>query len=285
MAADASQRADTPSRAPAPEDAPAPVSRIERPLEGVGVVVTRDEDEGGPLTRALAALGADVLHWPTIRAAHPEDPGVLEKALQARHDWVVFTSRRAVAAVRRISSDAPAPAVAVVGRSTAEAVRALGWRVDLVPDEETGEGLVRALAEAGVGNGDRVLLPVSQIARPTVGEGLRDLGAVVDSPVAYQILPAPLDVDECLAAAENGRAGVVTVTSPSTVENLETALGDGPFAALARSAVFAAIGPTTAGAAREAGAERVIEAASPSFEALAAVVAERCGVAERGGAE
>lgn len=277
--------ADAPGRVPASENAPAPVSGAERPLQGVGVVVTRDEDEGGPLTRALAALGADVLHWPTIRSARPEEPGVLEEALQARHDWVVFTSRRAVAAVSRISRRAPAPAVAVVGRSTAEAVRALGWSVDLVPDEETGEGLVRAVAEACVGSGDRVLLPVSQIARPTVGEGLRGLGAVVDSPVAYRILPAPLDAEECLAAAEGGRARVVTVTSPSTVDNLKTALGDGTFAALARSAIFAAIGPTTAGAARDTGAERVIQAASPSFEALAAVVAERCGVAERGGAE
>lgn len=255
-----------------------------RQLLGAGVAVTRDEDQNGPLTRALVRLGAEVVHWPTIRSAPPEDRGPLKAALRNRHDWIVFTSQRAVAAVSALTPDAPAAAVAVVGRSTARAARALGWEVDLVPEDETGEGLVRALGERGVGAGDRVLLPVSQIARPTVREGLRQMGAVVDSPIAYRILSTSLDAAACLAAVEEGRVQVVTVTSPSTVDNLRNALDGGAFRMVARRVIFAAIGPTTAGAAREAGADRVIEAESPSFEALAAAVAECWGV-ESGGME
>lgn len=251
------------------------------PLRDVGVVVTRDEEDGR-LRAVLAAFGARVHHWPTIAAAPPDDPAPLRTALErpGTYDWLVLTSRRAVEAVVEFGrgggggAAAVAARVAVVGTSTAEAAEAAGLEVDLVPDRATGEALVEALGRAGVGPGTRVLFPASSIARETVPEGLRALGAHVDRVTAYRIVPAALDRSACRRALEAGEVRVVTLTSASSVRNLRSALGEALFSEVARTAVFAAIGPVTGAAAREAGAERVIEASEYTFEGLAQRVAE-----------
>lgn len=245
------------------------------PLRGVGVVVTRDEDEDGRLTAALERLGAAVLHWPTIHAAPPVDPAPLRTALAllATYDWLVLTSRRAVEAMGAAARPR-LPRVAAVGRATAEAAERVGWRVDVVPDPQTGEALVAALSEAGVGVGTRVLFPASAIARPTVPDGLRALGAEVVRVEAYRIVPAPLDRAACRGSLESGAVRVVTLTSPSAVDHLRTALGPELFGDLAERVVLAAIGPTTGQAARAAGGIRVIESEDHSFEGLVERVVE-----------
>ena len=245
---------------------------------GVGVVVTRDEADDGPLSTLLADHGFRVLHWPTIRTAPPEDPGPLEAALAELedYDWAVFTSPRAAAAVAGLEPP-PALSVAAVGEATADALAEVGWVVDLVPDTQTGEALVVALAEAGVGEGDRVLFPASAIARDTVPDGLERLGADVTEVVAYRTEPAPLDVASCRTALESGAVEVLTFTSPSTVQNLRAALGPRLFALAARRARAVAIGPTTAEAVRAAGFDDVVVAEPHSLEGLAARVADVAG--------
>ncbi len=258
---------------------------------GPGVVVTRDEGEGGPLTRLLADRGFRVHHWPTIRFDPPEDPEPLEAALAAldEFDWVVFTSPRAVSAVARLAGTEAGTAgmepramprrpgglaVAAVGESTAAALSEAGWAADVVPDEATGDALVSALADAGVGHGDRVFLPVSAIARDVVPDGLKGLGADVVRVTAYRTVVPPLDPAVCRAALEAGAIAVITFTSPSTVQNLRETLGPEIFGLAVRSTRAVAIGPTTAEAVRNAGFRDVATASPHSLEGLAMRVAE-----------
>lgn len=248
-------------------------------MAGPGVVVTRDEPENGPLARLLRARGLRAQHWPTIRIAAPADPAPLEEALAslADFDWVVFTSPRAVDAVlERVGTPGRLPRIAAVGESTASALEAVGWAVDLVPATQTGDALVTALVEAGMGAGTRLLFPASAIARDTVPDGLGEAGVVVVQVEAYRTEPAPLDRISCRAAMKSGAVSLITFTSPSTVENLETALGQELFE-MARTRMRAvAIGPTTGEAARRAGFDVVI-AESHSLEGLAERVAMVAG--------
>lgn len=245
---------------------------------GVGVVVTRDEPDDGPLSTLLADRGFRVHNWPTIRTAPPADPAPLEAALADldAFDWAVFTSPRAAAAVAGLDAP-PALRVAAVGEATAAALADAGWVPDLVPDTQTGEALVIALAEAGVGGGDRVFFPASAIARDTVPDGLERLGADVTQVVAYRTEPAPLDVATCRAALESGAVEVLTFTSPSTVQNLQAGLGPQLFALAVRRTRAVAIGPTTADAVRATGFDDVAVAEPHSLEGLAARVAEVAG--------
>lgn len=248
---------------------------------GVGVVVTRDEGAGGPLTTLLRDRGLAVHHWPTIRVVPPEDPSPLDEALGdlASFDWAVFTSPRAADAfVGRVDAAArEGLRIAAVGTSTARTLQEAGWTVDLVPATQTGEALVAALRAAGVRSGTRVLFPASARARDTVPDGLAEAGVTVVQVEAYRLELVPLDRDACRALLEAGAVAIVSFTSPSTVEGLERGLGRDLFARVAAGTRAVAIGPTTGEAAERAGLD-VVVAYPHSLEGLAERIA---GLARR----
>ena len=241
----------------------------------MGVVVTREEAEGGLLSELLADRGFRVYHWPTIRTAPPADPGPLEGALKVldTFTWAVFTSPRAAKVVEG-QRRPDGLKVAAVGESTGEALADVGWMPDRVPGTQTGRSLVIELRDAGMGPADRVFFPASAIARETIPEGLTALGAEVVEVEAYRTEPAPLDEAACRAELEAGAIGIITFTSPSTVQNLQEALGPETFGLAVRRTRAVAIGPTTAEAVRSAGFDDVAVADPHSLEGLAQRVAE-----------
>jgi uroporphyrinogen III methyltransferase / synthase len=249
----------------------------ERPLTGIGVVVTREDVEGGVLAGALRQYGANVLYWPTIRWAPVDDPTPLDAALEGlgEFQWVVFTSPRAVEAVAaRGRAWITGPRIAAVGGATRAAAESHGWKVDVVPSVQTAEALVDALKAAGVGAGARVLLPASEIAGETVEAGLREAGAEVVRVTAYRTVPADLDRQRCARALAAGEVQVISFASPSAVESLRAGLGARLFDEVVDDVVVAVIGPTTAAAAEAAGASRVIQAWDHSLAGLAHRIAE-----------
>jgi uroporphyrinogen III methyltransferase/synthase len=260
------------------------------PLSGAGVVVTRDEDDAGPLTTALTERGARVLHWGSIGVAAPEDWAALEKAMAriGEYDWICFSSPRAVHAVVSRVGGAPfgltvGPRTAVVGPATAAALSEAGWPVDRFPEEASARGLVRAFRVAGDAPGARVLFPASAIAREEIPEGLARLGAVVDRVTAYRMTFLPLDRGSCLAAVDAGEVDAVTFASPSAMEGLRQGLGHALFHRVAELTPAAAMGPTTAAALEEAGWSRVVVAKTATMEGLAeaAEAAVRAGRANK----
>jgi len=65
-----------------------------RPLFGKKIAVTRSQEQAGELTSTLSELGAEVLEYPTIKTASPEDFRPLDRAIKnlSTYDWLVFTS-------------------------------------------------------------------------------------------------------------------------------------------------------------------------------------------------
>ena len=218
-------------------------------LHGRCVVVTRGETADGPLGTRLAARGAFPRYWPVVQTQPPADPGPLDAALAglAEYDWIVFSSPRAVAVVVERAGKLPEGVrVAAVGESTAASLMAEGWPVDLVPKVFGGEGLVGAFSEIDLAHGAAVLLPASAIARATIPDGLRRLGARVDCVVAYETVAASLDSKVCIADIESGCLDAVTFASPSAVSGLYEVLGRDLFGAILGRLPAVAIGDTTA---------------------------------------
>ena len=220
------------------------------------VVVTRAEERDGPLSSELKSLGLPVLVWAAVRVL-PADAAALEEALGRGEsfEWIVFTSRHAVAAVtRRLSAPPPGVRTAAVGRATAAVLRQHGWPVDLVPGEQNAAGLVAAFAASGPARGARILYPASSRALPTLAAGLTQLGAEVTTVEAYRTVSgAALDVEDCRSWIARDAVGAVTFASPSAVEELESALGEEDFRRLLGRAPAVAIGPTTARALTDRG--------------------------------
>ena len=273
------------------------------------MVVTRDEPSNGALSTALRELGLRVLAWPVIKISPPADVEPFERALAniGEFDWIAFASQHAVAAVtsrlphcpglkrgevRAADSlrhadaqthmaiaestsphaDVARTRVAAVGKRTAEALQEQGWRVDLVPDDDTtAEGLVKAM-KSFVGTGTKVLFPASSRALPTLAAGLRELGAIVLEVEAYRAEAASLDIEDCRSLIDHEAIGAVTFTSPSAVMELDQALGEAHFDRLLSRSAIVALGPTTGRALVERGHKPVL-ADPQTLQGLAATTA------------
>jgi uroporphyrinogen-III synthase len=236
------------------------------------VVVTRAEGAEGPLSRELRALGLRVLLWPAVSIT-TGDSRPLEAALRAAGSfgWIVFASRRAVAAVLERLPAAPAGVrIAAIGRATAQVLRQRGWPVDLTPEEANAGALIEAFAAraAEAGRGARVLYPASSRALPTLAVGLKALGCEVTQVEAYRTEAAALDVEGCRAWIQRRAVGAVTFASPSAVIELRRALGGEDFALLLSCARSVAIGRTTARELTRQGVTPVISE-SATLESLA----------------
>lgn len=220
------------------------------------VVITRAEERDGPLSAELKSLGLAVLIWAAVRVL-PTEAAALEAALGRAEsfDWIVFTSRHAVAAVTcRLSAPRAGMHTAAVGRATAAVLRQQGWPVDLVPDEPSAAGLIAAFDASGCARGARVLYPASSRALPTLAAGLTELGAEVTTVEAYRTVSGTaLDVEDCRSWITRDAVGAVTFASPSAVTELENALGREDFQRLLGRTPAVAIGPTTARALTDRG--------------------------------
>ncbi|HEX7527455.1 MAG TPA: uroporphyrinogen-III synthase [Gaiellaceae bacterium] len=203
------------------------------------IVVTRSAAQAEPLAARLEALGHEVVRCPLIRIEplgdDPLDP--------AGYDWVVVTSPNGAAELARRLTGTPAR-IAAIGPGTAEALRELGLRVDLVPAVSTQEGL---LAELPPG---RVLLAAAEGARTLlVDERNADFVALYRTVELQPETPPDGDV-ALLASASAARA----------------------FAATGVRMPVVAIGPQTAAAARELGLDVTAVAESHDLDGLLDVV-------------
>jgi uroporphyrinogen III methyltransferase/synthase len=233
-----------------------------RPLFGRRVVVTRARAQAGELSRDLEKLGAEVHEFPTIEIAPPEDFGPLDAAIHDLDSFglIVFTSVNGVQAflerlhhhgldLRAVPRNAK---VAAIGPATAERIERAGLRVDVVPEEYRAEALIEPLATHPLA-GERVLIPRAKVAREILPEKLREAGAEVVVPPAYQSVPRSEGKDELYLHLQSGEIDCVTFTASSTVENFVGAFGAEEAARLLAESRVACIGPITAGTAREHG--------------------------------
>jgi uroporphyrinogen III methyltransferase/synthase len=230
-----------------------------RPLFGRRVVVTRARAQAGELSGQLERLGAEVLEFPTIEVRPPEDFGPLDDAVREldSFSWLIFTSVNGVDAfVERLAHHGldlravPRGArIAAIGPATAQRVREVGLRVDVVPEEFRAEALIESVTGESLA-GMRVLIPRARVAREILPDKLREAGAEVVVPPAYESVPSSGGREKLAEELEAGGIDCVTFTASSTVENLVRAFGAREAARLLSGTRVACIGPITADTAR-----------------------------------
>jgi uroporphyrinogen-III synthase len=261
-----------------------------RALEGRRIVITRAPEQAEDLVRRLMDLGAEVLPLPMVRFVEPRDPADLDRAISILNnfDWVIFTSANAVRfflkRCRTLGSPFESgdttlrPRIAVVGPATRDALEIQGLRATLVPRQSSGAGLIAELANEV--SGETVLLPRSDLASAELPAGLRAAGAIVTEAVAYLTLD-PESPDSAssfdfyvIATLRKGDADVVTFFSPSAFHHFAKAMGDDALRAIAARVAFAALGPVTAKAIRDAGFSVVLEGAEATTESLVAALVQ-----------
>ncbi|MCA1688788.1 MAG: uroporphyrinogen-III synthase, partial [Actinobacteria bacterium] len=230
-----------------------------RPLFGRRVVVTRARVQAGELSGELERLGAEVLEFPTIEVRPLEDFGPLDEAISELEsfDWLIFTSVNGVEAfVERLAHHGldlravPRGAkIAAIGPATAQKIREVGLRVDVVPEEFRAEALIDEVTGDSL-VGKKMLIPRARVAREILPDKLREAGAEVVVPPAYESVPSSEGKDELAKRLEAGEIDCVTFTASSTVENFVGAFGVEEAARLLAGTRVACIGPITADTAR-----------------------------------
>jgi uroporphyrinogen III methyltransferase / synthase len=253
-----------------------------RPLFGRRVVVTRARTQAGELSRDLERLGAEVYEFPTIEITPPEDFGPLDAAIRDLDSFslIVFTSVNGVEAffgrlqyhgldLRSVPRDAK---VAAIGPATAERIEGAGLRVDVIPEVYRAEALIDALGTGSLA-GERILIPRAKVAREILPEKLREAGAEVVVPPAYESVPSSEGKEEVSLRLQSGEIDCVTFTASSTVENFVGAFGAEEAARLLAESKVACIGPITAGTARKYGLRVDARAKEYTIPGLIEVVA------------
>ena len=107
------------------------------------------------LRLALKKQGAKIISTPVYRTV-PSGKDIsylLEELDQAKLDWIIFASPSAVQNFHQLLSDGfwedltVKPKIACLGETTESSVKRLGWSVELRPEIQDFEHLVRALCE------------------------------------------------------------------------------------------------------------------------------------------
>ncbi len=229
---------------------------MERPLEGLTVLVPRAREQAGAFSRLLRERGAEPLEVPTIAIEPLDSTADLDRAVgqlaAGAYEWVVLTSVNGVAALRG-RAEALGVGVAALGRArvaaigpaTETALRDWGVLADLVPPAAT----TAALGEAFPRGHGRVLLARADIANPELSRILRAKGHRSDDVAAYRTVPLRRLDDDARRRLDGGEVDWVAFTASSTVRGFAGAYGTPPPPRVR----VAAIGPVTADAARAAG--------------------------------
>ncbi|MDR1386890.1 MAG: uroporphyrinogen-III synthase [Propionibacteriaceae bacterium] len=259
-----------------------------KPLFGWRVLVPRTKDIVNPMITRLRSHGARVEEVPTISVEQPRNPGQLDKAIrglvEGRFEWVVFTSRNAVRAVRERFDDYGLDArsfsglkVAAASTATAEALQAWGIEPDLVG---SADGTLASLADRfpeydeASNPINRVFLPKADVATEAFNQALVDLGWEVEEIIAYRTVRAAPPPAETREAIKRGLFDAVVFSSSSTVRNLVGIAGK-PHPVT----VVAVIGPATANTCATHGLDVDVVAQSPTglslADGLAAFAAQR----------
>ena len=267
------------------------------------VLLTRSAAQGAAFARALAeecaqnGLGECRVLFAPLQQARTVEPGedhaaALEALASGQYAWVSFTSANTVRACAELWGEQFARAcasggvrIACVGAATARAVHTqLGLGTDFQPQVQSAVGMLAEFEQPAT-DAAAVLVLEGSNARPTLREGLKNLGwdsrrcVLYDMVPAEQVAPGELSLAAARAlvqgitakasAPETPVPDVLVVTAPSRLH----ALLDGA-PALAPESVppVVAIGASTASACRALNL-RYVQADSPSPQDLARAAA------------
>lgn len=273
------------------------------------VLLTRSAAQGAAFARALAeectqkGLEEPRVFFAPLQQARTVEPGAdhsaaLEALASGHYAWVSFTSANTVRACAELWGAEFARAcasggvrIACVGAATARAVHTqLGLGTDFQPQVQSAVGMlaefespapVDPVADPAATDSAAVLVLEGSNARPTLREGLKNLGwdshrcVLYDMVPAEQVAPGELSLSAARALVQGNAADapapetpaldVLVVTAPSRLH----ALLDGTPALSPESVPpVVAIGASTASACRALNL-RYVQADSPSPQDLA----------------
>jgi uroporphyrinogen-III synthase len=198
-------------------------------LQGVGVLVTRPEQQAMPLCRLLEIQGANTLRLPAveIKPIGSRRETAAQLGALAEFDVIIFTSANAVRFGASLLDQKRDLTLAAIGPATARALNHAGYRVAVLPPPGgtfDSESLLRhPRLEHPAGR--RILIIKGSGGRPFLQDELACRGAEVAAVDVYQRVPATPSQAVLSALLESFVGGAVQVITATSLEIAGNLLG------------------------------------------------------------
>jgi uroporphyrinogen-III synthase len=194
-------------------------------LHGVGVLVTRPEQQAMPLCRLLEAQGASTLRLPAveIKAAGNRRDTAARLGDVSNFDVIIFTSSNAVRFGAPLLDQKRGLTLAAIGPATARALNQAGYRVAVQPQETYDSESLLLHPKLEHPAGRRILIIKGSNGRPFLEQELRLRGALVVTADVYRRVranPSRAVLASLLERFAAGAVQVITATSLEIAHNL-----------------------------------------------------------------
>lgn len=202
-------------------------------LANLGILVTRPLSQAQYLCELIQQANGNPIPFPTLVIQALQDKTHLITAISSLENTniAIFISQNAVSHTIDFIKNTwpilpPQLQFAAVGESTAQALRAQGFLVTIVPPIEfNSEGLL-ALADFQHISGKTITIFRGEGGRALLANTLRERGARVTEAIAYRRVCPRVDCSILLAQWRSGDINVVVSTSQESLVNLMTVIGD-----------------------------------------------------------
>ncbi|WP_022871815.1 uroporphyrinogen-III synthase [Nesterenkonia alba] len=183
------------------------------------IILTRSASQAGGLEEGLREAGFELAHLPLTRQVLPQETTEITAALSAlgsgAFSWILLTSGNTVRFLRQAGWDSTVPPqthIGVVGPGTARVLAEVtGLRPTWMPQDHSAAGILAELPAPAAGQ--RLLLPQSARAEPTLAHRLRQQGWEVTRVSVYDTVDLAHPDTSLLRAGD-----VVLITSSSAAE-------------------------------------------------------------------
>ena len=242
-----------------------------KPLDGVGVLVTRPEHQADELVAAIQAAGGSAWRFPVfdvLARSQAEMNDDLEAARSA--DMLIFVSANAVRLGLPALGDTAA-SIAAIGPATAAALEKSGKPVDVRP--AGGFNSEHLLMEPALNDVDGTSIAIvrGETGRELLAETLRHRGATVSYLSVYATRAHAFTTDDIAAldaALRDGSIAAVTIMSVATFDHLADILPAESLDRLAGLRLVAPGGRVIQTLAERLPGARCVEAPGPGAEAM-----------------
>ena len=195
-------------------------------LNKVRVLVTRPAHQAQGLCDLIHAQGGQVLLFPVLDIAEPEDPSRLLTIINRLDDFdiAIFISANAVSqGMGLILAQRALPPhlkLATVGMRTAKELEQFGLCADICPSEKFNSEALLALEEMQDVRDKSIIIFRGEGGREFLADTLKQRGAHVEYAEVYRRTRPEVDDKALLRPLERGEIDVVTVTSNDGLRNL-----------------------------------------------------------------
>jgi uroporphyrinogen-III synthase len=189
-------------------------------LHGVGVLVTRPEQQAMPLCRLLEIQGASTLRLPAvvIKAAGKRRDIAARLGDVSNFDVIIFTSSNAVRFGAPLLDQKRGLTLAAIGPATARALNQAGYRVAVQPQATYDSESLLLHPKLEHPAGRRILIIKGGNGRPLLEQELSLRGALVVTADVYRRVPANPSRAVLASLLERFTAGAVQVITATSLE-------------------------------------------------------------------